>query len=279
MGAPLVRFAVATAGEHGGTRMIALIQKPNVAFFRRLGWSRLGARTSYRGATHQEMTIPLAGAQPEFAPAGYTWALGGLRGRSPVSGSAVEVPDELLVAAGPQAQAAAVVQGPDPRAGEPGAPARAARASGSPTSRKAYEGKREDPLLQRDARRDGQGVDVERAAEAAGALAELQQRARHAGHRDVAGGPGLARLGGLGRQLEVGARARARRGPRRWLKKSALRPREHLALEAGEQAHGVARRGRCGPRRGARARPTANVDRDGAAAASTVAWPPTTGTP
>jgi putative N-acetyltransferase (TIGR04045 family) len=76
VGAPLVRFAVATAGEHGGTRMIALIQTPNVAFFRRLGWSRLGARTSYRGATHQEMTIPLAGAQPEFAPAGYTWALG-----------------------------------------------------------------------------------------------------------------------------------------------------------------------------------------------------------
>jgi putative N-acetyltransferase (TIGR04045 family) len=76
VGAPLVRFAVATAGEHGGSRMIALIQTPNVAFFRRLGWARLGARTSYRGATHQEMTIPLAGAQPEFAPAGYTWALG-----------------------------------------------------------------------------------------------------------------------------------------------------------------------------------------------------------
>ena len=76
VGAPLVRFAVATAGEHGGTRMIALIQTPNVAFFRRLGWSRLGGATSYRGATHQEMTVPLAGAQPEFAPAGYTWAFG-----------------------------------------------------------------------------------------------------------------------------------------------------------------------------------------------------------
>ena len=76
VGAPLVRFAVATAGEHGGTRMIALIQTPNVAFFRRLGWSRLGGATSYRGATHQEMTIALAGAQPAFADAGYTWALG-----------------------------------------------------------------------------------------------------------------------------------------------------------------------------------------------------------
>jgi putative N-acetyltransferase (TIGR04045 family) len=76
VGAPLVRFAVATAGEHGGARMIALIQKANVAFFRRLGWSGLGGATSYRGATHQEMTIPLAGAQPAFAPAGYGWALG-----------------------------------------------------------------------------------------------------------------------------------------------------------------------------------------------------------
>lgn len=77
VGAPLVRFAVATAGEAGGTRMIALIQKPNVAFFRRLGWSRQGDPSDYRGASHQPMTIRLAGAQPEFAPADYAWALGG----------------------------------------------------------------------------------------------------------------------------------------------------------------------------------------------------------
>lgn len=77
VGAPLVRFAVATAGEAGGTRMIALIQKPNVAFFRRLGWSRQGEPGEYRGATHQPMAIALAGAQPEFAPGGYAWALGG----------------------------------------------------------------------------------------------------------------------------------------------------------------------------------------------------------
>ena len=76
IGAPLVRFAVATAGAHGGTRMIALIQARNVAFFRHLGWSALGDETDYRGATHQEMTIALAGAQPEFAPGGYAWALG-----------------------------------------------------------------------------------------------------------------------------------------------------------------------------------------------------------
>jgi len=77
VGAPLVRFAVATAGEAGGTRMIALIQRPNVAFFRRLGWSRQGDASEYRGASHQPMAIRLAGAQPEFAPGGYAWALGG----------------------------------------------------------------------------------------------------------------------------------------------------------------------------------------------------------
>ena len=76
VGAPLVRFAVATAGEAGGRRMIALIQKPNVAFFRRLGWSRQGEPGEFRGATHQPMAIALAGAQPAFAPEGYAWALG-----------------------------------------------------------------------------------------------------------------------------------------------------------------------------------------------------------
>ena len=41
-GGPLVRFAVATAGELGGTRMIARVQEPNVPFFLHLGWARLG---------------------------------------------------------------------------------------------------------------------------------------------------------------------------------------------------------------------------------------------
>jgi putative N-acetyltransferase (TIGR04045 family) len=76
IGAPLVRFAVATAGLRGGTRMIALIQARNVPFFRHLGWSALGDETDYRGASHQEMTIALSGAEPEFAAGGYAWALG-----------------------------------------------------------------------------------------------------------------------------------------------------------------------------------------------------------
>jgi putative N-acetyltransferase (TIGR04045 family) len=77
VGAPLVRFAVATAGERGGSRMIALIQLRNVPFFRSLGWTALGAESDYRGTTHQEMTIALSGARPGFSPAGYGWALGG----------------------------------------------------------------------------------------------------------------------------------------------------------------------------------------------------------
>ena len=76
-GGPLVRFAVETAGRMGGSRMIALIQSRNVAFFRHLGWTTLGTETSFRGASHQEMTIALAGAAPEFAPTGYAWTLGG----------------------------------------------------------------------------------------------------------------------------------------------------------------------------------------------------------
>ena len=76
VGAPLVRFAVRTAGERGGARMIARIQAPNVPFFQHLGWTLLGDATEYRGASHQDMTIPLSGAAEEFATGGYAWALG-----------------------------------------------------------------------------------------------------------------------------------------------------------------------------------------------------------
>lgn len=58
LGASLVRFAVATAAERGGTRMIALVQAPNEVFFRRLGWSRLEA-LDYVGLPHVRMEIGL----------------------------------------------------------------------------------------------------------------------------------------------------------------------------------------------------------------------------
>ena len=62
LGADLVRFAVRTAGALGGTRMVAMIQLPNVRFFALLGWSPSGPVESYHGVEHQPMEIPLAGA-------------------------------------------------------------------------------------------------------------------------------------------------------------------------------------------------------------------------
>jgi len=59
LGARLVRFAVASAGELGGRRMIAQIQLPNVRFFEHLGWTRSGAPSSFHGVEHQLMEIGL----------------------------------------------------------------------------------------------------------------------------------------------------------------------------------------------------------------------------
>jgi putative N-acetyltransferase (TIGR04045 family) len=58
-GGPLVRFAVAYAGAHGGRRMIAQIQAPNVRFFERLGWSAYRPAEDYLGLPHLPMHIPL----------------------------------------------------------------------------------------------------------------------------------------------------------------------------------------------------------------------------
>jgi putative N-acetyltransferase (TIGR04045 family) len=59
LGAPLVRYAVATASEAGGHRMIAHVQGPNVVFFRRLGWTPDGDPFDYVGEPHQRMWIDL----------------------------------------------------------------------------------------------------------------------------------------------------------------------------------------------------------------------------
>lgn len=77
IGAPLVRFAVATAGERGGTRMVAKIQARNVAFFHHLGWTSVGDPRDYRGASHQDMTIALRAAEQEAGAIDMGWALGG----------------------------------------------------------------------------------------------------------------------------------------------------------------------------------------------------------
>jgi putative N-acetyltransferase (TIGR04045 family) len=59
LAAPLVRFAVATAAQRGGTRMEAYIQPGNVPFFEWLGWQRAGGPAPYAGIPHQRMVIDL----------------------------------------------------------------------------------------------------------------------------------------------------------------------------------------------------------------------------
>jgi putative N-acetyltransferase (TIGR04045 family) len=60
LGAALVRFAVRTAGEAGGARMVAMVQVPNVRFFEFLGWERDGPAAPYHGVAHQPMAVGLS---------------------------------------------------------------------------------------------------------------------------------------------------------------------------------------------------------------------------
>lgn len=59
LGAPLVRFAVATAVRLGGRRMIAHVQPANREFFIRLGWRQVGEPELYIGIPHLLMDIEL----------------------------------------------------------------------------------------------------------------------------------------------------------------------------------------------------------------------------
>ena len=60
LGAMLVRFAVRTAGDHGGRLMVAQVQVPNTRFFERLGWRRDGDPAPMLGVEHQPMAIELS---------------------------------------------------------------------------------------------------------------------------------------------------------------------------------------------------------------------------
>jgi putative N-acetyltransferase (TIGR04045 family) len=62
LGGLLVRFAVRTAGARGGSRMVAMIQLPNVRFFLALGWSLDGEPVDFHGRPHQPMAIALSRA-------------------------------------------------------------------------------------------------------------------------------------------------------------------------------------------------------------------------
>lgn len=59
VGAPLVRYATATAAVRGGRTMAAHIQPANIIFFERLGWVRAGEPEIYAGLPHQPMCIDL----------------------------------------------------------------------------------------------------------------------------------------------------------------------------------------------------------------------------
>jgi putative N-acetyltransferase (TIGR04045 family) len=59
LGPQLVRFAVRTAGERGGRRMVAQVQVTNVRFFERLGWRCDGEPAPAFGVAHQPMAIEL----------------------------------------------------------------------------------------------------------------------------------------------------------------------------------------------------------------------------
>ena len=67
LGAPLVRFAVATAGARGGREMEAYIQPSNVRFFEWLGWRPAGGLVTYAGIAHQRMLIDLGGCDTPVA--------------------------------------------------------------------------------------------------------------------------------------------------------------------------------------------------------------------
>jgi putative N-acetyltransferase (TIGR04045 family) len=77
LGAPLVRYAVGTAGERGGLVMVAHIQIPNVIFFRRLGWRVDGEVETYAGIPHQPMAIDLQGLTRGSRPSDPPVAAGG----------------------------------------------------------------------------------------------------------------------------------------------------------------------------------------------------------
>jgi len=68
LGAPLVRFAVATAAALGGQQMEAYIQPANVRFFEWLGWRPAGGIVEYAGIDHQRMVIRLAAGHPPGQP-------------------------------------------------------------------------------------------------------------------------------------------------------------------------------------------------------------------
>lgn len=83
VGAHLVRFAVATAGDLGGHLMLATVQVGVASFFGRLGWTPVGAPRGYRGAPHQRMMIELGVPAEQDPSDSYGWAYDTLSTKRP----------------------------------------------------------------------------------------------------------------------------------------------------------------------------------------------------
>ena len=258
LGALLVRFAVATAGERGGHTMVAQIQLPNVRFFEHLGWSADGPPAPYHGVMHQPMAIPLAA--------------------SPVRGVLARSQTGASRAAGGEAQHARVVERAARRAGQAAAlEHRAGRVDvlGARGEQEAEARERQQPALERRAVRARQAVEVERARRSRRprSSAAASRRCRASRRRARRGrGPASAT------STSASPSSRSCSGARSC---SAVKNGSRLAhvpaveRERGEQD--VAGRGRRRAQRPSGRRrcttPTAP------ARAPIVRWPPTTGTP
>ena len=245
-----------------------MIQPPNVAFFERSAGAATGATASFRGAPHQPMTIPLAGAQPEFASGLHLGARGpGLRGRSAAPPQVQTQPARAVDRAARRRR----VQG---RARAQATPAAATRsgAAGRPGRSRSWgrSGASARARRRRDAAgRRGPGRRRSRRARAAAAASRRRPASRRRGR------PGTARLGRPREQLAVLAqlagRGRAGGEDRRVLAAGASRP---PGTRAGSRVAGARRWRRAAASRARPRRPTGTGARRRRGA-----WPPTTGTP
>ena len=254
----LVRFAVATAGERGGARMVA--HDPAAqrgASSSRSAGSATGDAVAFHGRPHQPMAIALSARR-----------VSGSAARSHTSA------DSPPPASRSTRESSKAPHGAQARPRRAKASHAASTCSGAAARTKPKLGKvssqRSSATPSGRGRRSTSSVRA-----AAGQLEQLQQRAGHARHRDVAGGVAEPALGDLDERLAVLAQLRrvalAQRAPDR-------RVVAAIAALAGRRRRGARRRAarplraaawsRCRCRR-----PTAPP------AAPSVRWPPTTGTP
>ena len=193
LGAPLVRFAVATAAGRGGEVMTAHIQVPNVRFFEHLGWCVDGPEELYVGVPHVPMAIDLQVSPREAARRRRTRTRpGAVSPIRPEPGDVLhtQVHHDGGVAGVREHDQAGGVHLAEPGVGEAallhGTPAGALIAGGHrDEEREAREAER--PLLEGHAVRHWHRVDGD-GHPGARRLEQHRQRAEQARHADVLGG-------------------------------------------------------------------------------------------